>query len=181
VIGCDRGQEPFDQPFEQELFDTGGFLQPLSERRRFPGWPPDIPSIECAAKATWWWSLLVIRIAGGGLALIAVFFVNQSVVGEEDFPIAGTYLRDTVCTGNGSQRPDLLVTITPKRIESPMGSCNILSRKRVGDAISAHVECKVPGDQLILGDVTFTIRDDKTLDFEDQDHTSDATLHRCPG
>ena len=111
--------------------------------------------------------------------LVALLLVSPPILGEDDFPIAGTYMRDMACTGNGSQRPDLLVTITQQRIESPMGNCNILSRKRVGKAISAHVECKVPGDQLILGDVTFTIRDDKTLDFEDQDHTSDATLHRC--
>jgi len=123
--------------------------------------------------------LLVIRKARGASALVALLLVSQPVLGEDDFPIAGTYMRDIACTGNGSHRPDLLVTITHKRIESPMGSCNILSRKRVGPAISAHVECKVPGDQLILGDVTFTIRDEKTLDFEDQDHTSDATLHRC--
>ena len=31
-------------------------------------------------------------------------------------------MRDIACTGNGSHRPDLLVTITQKRIESPMGS-----------------------------------------------------------
>jgi hypothetical protein len=121
----------------------------------------------------------VIRMAHGAPALVALLLVSQPVRGEDDFPIAGTYMRDMTCTGNGSQRPDLLVKITQRQIESPMGVCNILSRKRVGQAISAHVECKVPGDQLILGDVTFTIRDEKTLDFEDQDHTSDATLHRC--
>ncbi len=115
----------------------------------------------------------------GTLALAGLLLVNQPVLAEDDFPIVGTYMRDIACTGNGSHRPDLLVTITQRRIEFPMGSCHILSRKRVGKAISAHLECKVPGDQLILGDVTFTIRDDKTLDFEDQDHTSDATLHRC--
>ena len=119
------------------------------------------------------------RMARRTLALIVLLLLNQPVFGEDDFPIVGTYMRDIACTGNGSHRPDLLVTITQKRIESPMGACNILSRKRVGRAISAHVECKVPGDQLILGDVTFTIRDEKTLDFEDQDHTSDATLYRC--
>jgi hypothetical protein len=123
--------------------------------------------------------LRVIRSACGGLTFIAILSVSQPALSEDDFPIVGTYMRDVTCAGNGSKRPDLLVTITPKRIESPMGSCNILSRKRIGKAISAHVECKVPGDQLILGDVTFTIRDEKTLDFEDQDHTSDATLHRC--
>lgn len=122
----------------------------------------------------------MIKTACGAPALIALLLlVTQPAGAEDDFPIVGTYMRDIACTGNGSDRPDLLVTITPKRIESPMGSCNILSRKRVGKAISAHVECKVSGDQMILGDVTFTIRDDKTLDFEDQDHTSDATLYRC--
>ena len=118
-------------------------------------------------------------MARSALALVVLTLVYEPVLGEDDFPIVGTYMRDIACTGNGSHRPDLLVTITQKRIESPMGTCNILSRKRVGQAISAHVQCKVPGDQLILGEVTFTIRDDKTLDFEDQDHTSDATLHRC--
>jgi hypothetical protein len=121
----------------------------------------------------------VISTARGALAIVALLVVNQPILAEDDFPIVGTYLRDIVCRGTGSDRPDLMVTITPKRIESPMGSCSILSRKRVDRTISAHVECKIPGDQLILGDVTFTIRDDKTLDFEDQDHTSDATLHRC--
>lgn len=115
----------------------------------------------------------------GVATFVAFWLVSQPALGDDDFPIVGTYMRDMACTGNGSHRPDLLVTITQKRIESPMGSCNILSRKRVGKAISAHIECKIPGDQLILGDVTFTIRDEKTLDFEDQDHTSDATLHRC--
>jgi hypothetical protein len=121
----------------------------------------------------------VIRIARGAVLFAALLLVNQPAVGDDDFPIAGTYMRDVACTGDGSHRPDLLVTITRERIESPMGNCNILSRKRVGQAISAHVECKIPGDQLILGDVTFTVRDEKTLDFEDQDHTSDATLYRC--
>lgn len=121
----------------------------------------------------------MIRIARGAPALVALLLISEPILAEDDFPIVGIYMRDIACTGNGSHRPDLLVKITQKQIESPMGTCNILSRKRVGKAISAHVECKVPGDQLILGDVTFTVRDERTLDFEDQDHTSDATLHRC--
>jgi hypothetical protein len=42
-----------------------------------------------------------------------------------------------------------------------------------------QVECKVPGDQIILGDVTFTQRDANVLDFDDQDHTSPAVLYKC--
>jgi hypothetical protein len=124
-------------------------------------------------------NLIVPRLAHGALALTAMLLANLPVLAKDDFPIAGTYLRDMVCVGNGSQRPDLLVTITSKRIESTLANCNILNHRRNGKAISAHVECKMPGNQLILGDVTFTIRDDKTVEFEDQDHTSDATLHRC--
>jgi hypothetical protein len=121
----------------------------------------------------------VFRTAVRTATLIVLSLAIAPAVGEEEFPIAGTYLRDMVCNGSGAERPDLLVTITTQRIESPMGVCQILSRKRAGPAISAHVECRISGDQSILGDVTFTIRDDRTLLFEDQDHTSDATLHRC--
>ena len=118
-------------------------------------------------------------IAGGAFGVLVGLAATSPVYSADDFPIVGTYMRDIACTGNGSSRPDLLVKIMQGRIESPMGICSILSHKRNGQAVSAHVECKIPGDQLVLGDVTFTIRDEKTLDFEDQDHTSDATLHRC--
>ena len=118
------------------------------------------------------------RIRGAAL-LIALSATSLAAQGDAEFPIAGTYLRDMVCKGDGSQRPDLVVVITPQRVVSPMGDCRILSHKKSGPAIQAHVECRLPGDQLILGDVTFTIRDARTIQFEDQDHTSDATLHRC--
>jgi hypothetical protein len=32
----------------------------------------------------------------------------------------------------------------------------------------------------MLGDVTFTIKTDGTLDFADQDNTYKAVLHKCP-
>jgi hypothetical protein len=123
---------------------------------------------------------LVLRFLQGALVLIAIVATTLARA-EDDFPITGTYLKDMACKGDGSQRPDLLVTITSKRIESSMGVCSILSRKRTGRAIAVQVECKVSGDQLILGDVTFTIRDENTVEFEDQDHTSDGMLHRCGG
>ena len=121
----------------------------------------------------------MIRHARGTLVLLLISVASQPVPADDEFPIVGTYLRDMVCSGDGSQRPDLLVRITPRQVESQMGVCNILSRKSVGKTISLHLQCKLPGDQLILGDVTFTIRDAKTVDFADEDHTSDATLHRC--
>jgi hypothetical protein len=117
-----------------------------------------------------------ILCAGSVLALMAG---SAPVVGDDDFPIAGTYLQNAKCKGDGTDRADLLVKITRKDIESNMGFCAILHVRREGKAISLQVECKVPSGHVILGDVMFTPRDEGTLDFEDQDHTSSAVLYRC--
>ena len=116
----------------------------------------------------------------GALAVFAVgLATSPPVVGDDDFPIVGTYAKDQICKGDGSDPADLLVKITSKAIESTMGSCAILSRKRHGKTFAVQVECKAPGDQIILGDVTFTQRADRALDFDDQDHTSPAVLYKC--
>jgi len=56
----------------------------------------------------------------------------------------------------------------------------ILSKKREGATFVVHVESKGPGGSQMLSDVTFTPREDKTIDFSDQDQTCKAVLHRCP-
>ena len=121
---------------------------------------------------------VVIGKAGGALIVIAVM-TSVPARGDDDLPIVGTYIKDQSCKGEAARRDDLRVKITGKQIASNMGVCTILHRKRDGKTIAMQVECKVPGDQLILGDVTFTMRDESTLDFDDQDHTSPAVLYRC--
>jgi len=114
------------------------------------------------------------------LAMLAVIAVASTpAAGDDDFPIIGTYAKDQVCNGDGSDRPDLVVKITRNEIVSNLGACTILNRKRDGRTIWAHVQCKMPGDSVLLGDVTFTRRDDGALDFDDQDHTSPAVLYKC--
>jgi hypothetical protein len=124
--------------------------------------------------------VVVSKNVGRLLATVAVVAAaSMPALGEDDFPIVGTYTKDQICTGNGADRADLLVKITRTDIQSTMGSCTILHKQRSGRTISAQVECKMAGDQTILGDVTFTQRDDDALDFNDQDHTSPAVLYRC--
>jgi hypothetical protein len=113
---------------------------------------------------------VAVVIAGG--ALMPAF-------GDEEFPIVGLYTKDQACKGDASKRADLQVKITGQNIVSDMGSCAILNKRRNGRAFLVQVECKMAGDLTLLGDVTFTQRDDNTLDFDDQDHTSPAVLHRC--
>jgi hypothetical protein len=117
--------------------------------------------------------------------LVKVLFVFAGLIGsmpalaDDGLPIAGTYTKDQPCKGDGSDPADSLVTISRDAIESTLGSCTILDTTQDGKAISMQVECKVPGDQIILGDVTFTQRDANVLDFDDQDHTSPAVLYKC--
>jgi hypothetical protein len=101
---------------------------------------------------------------------------------EDDFPILGTYTENQVCKNDGSDAGVSRVKISVKEIESSVfGICAILSKKREASKFMVHVECKGPGGSVMLGDVSFTIRDSNTLDFADQDNTYKAVLHKCPG
>lgn len=101
---------------------------------------------------------------------------------EDDFAIVGTYTENQACKNDSSDANVSRVKISQKEIESSVfGLCTILDRKREGNKISVHVECKGPGGSVMLGDVSFTIRDTSTLDFADQDNTYKAVLYKCPG
>jgi hypothetical protein len=42
------------------------------------------------------------------------------------------------------------------------------------------MSCNGPGGNMLLGDVRFTVRDEKTVEFIDQDNTYHSVLYRCP-
>jgi hypothetical protein len=113
------------------------------------------------------------------LVLLAALAATTALMAADDFPIVGTYTENTPCAAAG---PDVMrVKITPKDIDSPiLGLCTILESKRDASQVLVHVECKGPGGAAMLGEVTFTIKGDNTLDFADQDNTYKATLHKCP-
>ena len=118
-------------------------------------------------------------IVRGAAVLAALAATVTPVFSDDDFPIVGTYTKDEACKGDNARREDLLVRITRQNVESSMASCTILNRRRNGRAFQLHLECKMPGDLTIMGDATFIQRDDNALDFDDQDHTSPAVLHKC--
>ena len=122
----------------------------------------------------------MIKGAATALSIAALAMLATSVVGEDDFPLVGTYTENQVCKGDGSDSGVSRVKITGRDIDSVFGLCTILSRKREGATFAVHVECKGPGGSQMLGDVNFTPRDDKIVDFSDQDQTYKATLYKCP-
>ena len=81
-------------------------------------------------------------IAARVLGIVALATFATQVLGEDDFPIVGTYTENTPCTGDGSDVSR--VTITAHDINSAFGLCTILSRKREGATFAVHVECKGP-------------------------------------
>ena len=110
------------------------------------------------------------------LCIVALAMFATQVLGEDAFPIVGTYTENTPCAGGSDVSR---VRITSHDIDSVFGLCTILSRKREGAAFAVHVECKGPNGNQMLGDVNFTPRDDKTVDFSDLTQTYKATLYKC--
>ena len=122
----------------------------------------------------------MVKVAVRVLTIAALATLATSLLGEEDFPLVGTYTENQACKGDGSDSGVSRVKITARDIDSVFGLCTILSRKREGATFAVHVECKGPGGSQMLGDVNFTPRDDKTVDFSDQDQTYKAVLYKCP-
>jgi hypothetical protein len=120
------------------------------------------------------------KLAAHVLTFVAVAAVGTSLQAE-DLPIVGTYTENQICKGDGSDSHVPRVKITGRNIDSEFGLCTILGSKREGNTFAVHVECTGPGGSQMLGDVTFTLRDEKTIDFSDQDQTYKAVLHKCPG
>ncbi len=117
--------------------------------------------------------MIAVRVLG----IVALATFATQVVGEDDFPIVGTYTENTPCTTDGPNAAR--VTITAREIDSAFGLCAILSRQREGPAFAVRVQCKSADGTQMLGDVNFTPRDDKTIDFSDLHQTYKATLYKC--
>ena len=122
---------------------------------------------------------IVHPIAGCAMLAMAGLGVTGAASAADDFPLTGNYTQNVACKGDGSDPAAAKVTISPEEIVSNVGVCTILDKKQDGQSISAHVECKLAGGPL-MGDITFTLRPDNTVEFIDRDMTYKAVLYRCP-
>ena len=122
----------------------------------------------------------MLKVVAGVLSIVAIASLAMPVLAEDDFPIVGTYTENQPCKGDASDANTSRVKISPRDIDSVFGLCTIVNRTRDGNTFAVHVECKGPGGSQMLGDINFTLRADKTIDFSDQDKTYKAVLYRCP-
>src|SRR5215472_6606586 len=97
-----------------------------------------------------------------------------------EFSIVGTYVQNAACKGDGSDPAKMVVRITDADVQSSFGLCTFVRKEFDGNLLKAQMSCNGPGGNMLLGDVRFTVRPDKNIDFVDQDHTYNVVLHRCP-
>ena len=119
-------------------------------------------------------------LRSSSMVALAMLAAISTCLAEDDFPLVGTYTENEPCKPESTDPNVSRVKITPTEIDSVFGLCTILQKKREGDTFAVHVDCKGAGGAQMLGDVTFTMRDDNTIDFADQDQTYKAVLHKCP-
>ena len=122
----------------------------------------------------------MLKVVSSVLSVVALATLATPLRGEDDFPLVGTYTENQVCKADGAEANVSRVTITVRDIDSVFGLCTILDKRRDGNTFAVHVECKGPGGSQMLGDINFTLREDRTVDFSDQDQTYKAVLYKCP-
>jgi hypothetical protein len=118
----------------------------------------------------------------GTLAVIAsLTMLSASAVAEDKLVIEGTYLQNQPCHGNGSDPEYLRVKITPQDISYAGGVCAIDDTKQDGKTFTMHVTCKFKSGTVVSDNISFTVRDEKTLKMAQKDGSYTAVLNRCPG
>jgi hypothetical protein len=115
-----------------------------------------------------------------GVALGICVLACLPALGDDFFPITGTYIENQPCKGDGSDPVAQRVKITANNIDSNFGLCALADKRREGNKFTVQVQCKDSTGTVLMSDVTFTLRNDKVLDFTDQYQTYTATLHKCP-
>jgi hypothetical protein len=98
---------------------------------------------------------------------------------SEDFWLIGDFTQNVPCKGDGNDPVEAKVKISTDQIDSKVGVCKFLDATPDGKRVSTHVECQFPAGPL-MGDITFTLKPNNTIDFVDRDKTYTATLYRCP-
>jgi hypothetical protein len=114
-------------------------------------------------------------------AAIVTAFVCGPILAADDVSIVGLYVQNMACKGDGTDPVAKMVRITETDIHSNFGICKFIKKEHEGNTLAAQMSCENgPGGNVLLGDVRFTVRDDKNIDFVDQDNTYRSVLYRCP-
>jgi hypothetical protein len=102
------------------------------------------------------------------------------VLADDDFSIVGTYVQNAACKGDGTDPVAKVVRITDTDVHYSKIVCTFVKKTHEGKTLAAQMSCNGLAGNILLGDVRFTVRDDKNIDFVDQDDTYTSVLYKCP-
>jgi hypothetical protein len=116
----------------------------------------------------------------GAIAIALAALVSSAALAVEGLQITGTYMQNRPCHGDGTDAKPLLVTIGEDAIEYRGGTCTLTDKQQDGNKVSMRATCKSRTGTVLSGDISFTLRDDKSLEMIDQDKAYRTVLNRCP-
>jgi hypothetical protein len=128
----------------------------------------------------WWAGVRHTGLKLGFATVMAAFLVGPSGAAEE-VSLEGTWMQNRECRGDGTDMKALMVKISPDEISYTGGVCTVSDRRQENKTIRLRATCKTRAGKVIAGDVTFNIRDEKTVEMVDKEKNYNAVLHRCPG
>ena len=116
------------------------------------------------------------------LALIGLGGAAWPAAAQHDSALVGTYTQKHACKGDGSDTPKDRVTITDKAADSNFGPCTFNADKTwSGNTLNATATCKQKTGGEYDVKLSFTVKDDKTVDFVEEGSQYKSVLHRCEG
>jgi len=120
-------------------------------------------------------NLLIIALIGIGAAC-----APAAAAAQDDAALVGTYTQKHACKGDGSNTPKDLVKITDTMADSNFGPCTFGGDKAwSGKTLKATATCKQKTGGEYDVKLSFTLKDDKTVDFLEEGSQYKSVLYRC--
>jgi hypothetical protein len=116
------------------------------------------------------------------IALTALGAAALPAAAQEDAALVGTWTQKHACKGDGSDTPKDRVLITEKMADSNFGPCTFNADKVwSGKTLKSTATCKQKTGGEYEVKLSFTMKDDKTVDFLEEGSQYKSVLYRCEG
>jgi type 1 fimbria pilin len=119
-----------------------------------------------------------VLIIGAIATATATFTAAPAAADEAAF--LGTYVQNAPCKGDGKDDAKKLVKIGDKQVDSNFGPCVFADKQVDGKSIKANATCKAKGGSDFEVKLSFTMKDDNTIDFLEEGSQYKSVLYRCP-
>ena len=116
------------------------------------------------------------------ITLTALGAAALPAAAQEDAALVGIWTQKHACKGDGSDTPKDRVLITDKMADSNFGPCTFNADKAwSGKTLKATATCKQKTGGEYEVKLSFTVKDDKTVDFLEEGSQYKSVLYRCEG